>query len=218
MSLITPKTIVITTLPGKSAHERTVAVDMDDIYGVEEGGGPRKRRRLTHLSPDEKMMRRKLKNRVAAQTARDRKKALMTDLEVQVSDLMEENRRLQKENSNLKNMSNKLEVENTNLKERLGLRLNGTLIKSEVEPAGSAVSDVSLPQGQTQTPSRRVTPVAVLALSLYLMLLNSSGPAQKKSQKISQLLPSLSPEQIAQIAPLLKWWGHQQQSWNPSMN
>ena len=104
---------------------------------------------------------RKLKNRVAAQTARDRKKALMTDLEVQLAQLQEENKRLQRENCTLKTQSGELAVENAELKQRLGLQ--GELpIKGEVESAGSAESVVSLPRGQTQTPSRWVNSVLTL--------------------------------------------------------
>ena len=47
----------------------------------------KKRQRLTHLSAEEKLQRRKLKNRVAAQSARDRKKARMEELEANLKTL-----------------------------------------------------------------------------------------------------------------------------------
>ncbi|XP_072164032.1 uncharacterized protein [Diadema setosum] len=80
---------------------------------------PRKRQRLTHLTPEEKMMRRKLKNRVAAQTARDRKKAQMDGLENTASLLEARNKQLQIENTLLRKENQSLADENAQLKRRL---------------------------------------------------------------------------------------------------
>ncbi|KAM3611592.1 uncharacterized protein V6R79_020967 [Siganus canaliculatus] len=81
----------------------------------------RKRQRLTHLSPEEKALRRKLKNRVAAQTARDRKKAKMGELEQQVLELELENQKLHIENRLLREKTNGLLTENEELRQRLCL-------------------------------------------------------------------------------------------------
>uniref|UniRef100_A0A8D8WER8 X-box-binding protein 1 n=1 Tax=Cacopsylla melanoneura TaxID=428564 RepID=A0A8D8WER8_9HEMI len=70
---------------------------------------PGRKQKLEHLSFEEKLIRKKLKNREAAQTSRDRKKARMSDLELQVRYLQEQNERLRlekeeacKENERLK--------------------------------------------------------------------------------------------------------------------
>ncbi|XP_038844452.1 LOW QUALITY PROTEIN: X-box-binding protein 1 [Salvelinus namaycush] len=81
----------------------------------------RKRQRLTHLSPEEKQLRRKLKNRVAAQTARDRKKAKMGELEEQVLVLELENQKLHVENRLLRQNMCGMVNENKELRQRLGL-------------------------------------------------------------------------------------------------
>ncbi|XP_053443283.1 LOW QUALITY PROTEIN: X-box-binding protein 1 [Nycticebus coucang] len=108
------------------------------------GGGPpqaRKRQRLTHLSPEEKALRRKLKNRVAAQTARDRKKARMSELEQQVVDLEEENQKLLLENQLLREKTHGLVVENQELRQRLGM--DALVTKEETEAKGNGVRPVA---------------------------------------------------------------------------
>ncbi|NWV46028.1 XBP1 protein, partial [Daphoenositta chrysoptera] len=91
------------------------------LPGMEATQPARKRQRLTHLSPEEKALRRKLKNRVAAQSARDRKKARMTELEQQVVELEEENQKLLRENQLLRERTCNLVQENQELRCRLGL-------------------------------------------------------------------------------------------------
>ncbi|XP_046283208.1 LOW QUALITY PROTEIN: X-box-binding protein 1 [Marmota monax] len=107
-------------------------------------GGPpqaRKRQRLTHLSPEEKALRRKLKNRVAAQTARDRKKARMSELEQQVVDLEEENQKLLLENQLLREKTHGLVIENQELRLRLGM--DALVAEEETEAKGNGVRPVA---------------------------------------------------------------------------
>lgn len=72
---------------------------------------PRKRERLTNLTKEEKLHRRKLKNRVAAQTARDRKKERSTRLESAVRALLQETSRLRSDNAHLRSELNALRQE-----------------------------------------------------------------------------------------------------------
>uniref|UniRef100_A0A8R1DUJ8 X-box-binding protein 1 n=1 Tax=Caenorhabditis japonica TaxID=281687 RepID=A0A8R1DUJ8_CAEJA len=79
--------------------EAIVAELLGDDMGLQ---GPRKRERLSHLTAEEKMDRRKMKNRVAAQNARDKKKERSAKVEDVMRDLVEENRRLRAENEILR--------------------------------------------------------------------------------------------------------------------
>ncbi|RWS19520.1 putative transcription factor XBP-1-like protein [Leptotrombidium deliense] len=79
----------------------------------------RKRERLDHLTVEQKLQRRKLKNRVSAQTARDRKKAKITDLESKFSVSISEVMKVRRENELLRRKFEQLEAENEKLKMQL---------------------------------------------------------------------------------------------------
>ena len=71
-----------------NVNAKKVLDSLEDDTNVQEIG--RKRKRLDDFTPQEKMIRRKLKNRVAAQNARDRKKERLEQLETIVSRLEKE--------------------------------------------------------------------------------------------------------------------------------
>lgn len=173
-----------------------------------------RKRRLEHLSLEEKIMRKKLKNREAAQTSRDRKKARLEQLEETVKRLQEENDVLHEEVRSLKNDRESLTKENSELREELwSLRVGSANL-------GPAVSFVSpLPQGI----------VAPLTLHLYLLLVHVQY-FLKIGTGLTQLHPhqtwnSLKNLQILSLLRLLNlrnlkteiqpWWGRKQRAWNP---
>ncbi|XP_033947361.1 LOW QUALITY PROTEIN: X-box-binding protein 1 [Pseudochaenichthys georgianus] len=132
----------------------------------------RKRQRLTHLSPEEKALRRKLKNRVAAQTARDRKKAKMGDLEQQVIELELENQKLHIENRLLREKSSGLLTENIELRQRLGLDTLDS--KEEVQSLLSIGNDAGLGIGSSERSTQAMCASAA-----------GAGPAVPKSEDFS---------------------------------
>ncbi|XP_050326497.1 uncharacterized protein LOC126756996 [Bactrocera neohumeralis] len=95
---------------------------------VEDGASaPRgKKRRLDHLTWEEKIQRKKLKNRVAAQTSRDRKKARMEDMEHEIDELTQKTEILQNKceslqaiNESLLEKNRKLDMEVELLRQKL---------------------------------------------------------------------------------------------------
>ncbi|KAM6965322.1 LOW QUALITY PROTEIN: X-box-binding protein 1 [Aplochiton taeniatus] len=128
-------------------------------------GGPplRKRQRLTHLSPEEKALRRKLKNRVAAQTARDRKKAKMGELEQQVLEMELENERLHYENTILREKTSGLLTENEELRQRLGLDTLDSKEKVQVEEFSGIDADLRIGSSESAVLRQCVPPQQVQA-------------------------------------------------------
>ncbi|CAG9865165.1 unnamed protein product [Phyllotreta striolata] len=109
MSCNTSVTSILKYLDDKS-------LEMDQLRNLESRP---KKRRLDHLTWEEKIQRKKLKNRVAAQTSRDRKKAKMEQMEQAVQQLFANNETLLAQCESLKLANQRLVKENAELHERL---------------------------------------------------------------------------------------------------
>ncbi|XP_005488997.2 LOW QUALITY PROTEIN: X-box-binding protein 1 [Zonotrichia albicollis] len=168
----------------------------------------RKRQRLTHLSPEEKALRRKLKNRVAAQSARDRKKARMTELEQQVVELEEENQKLLRENQLLRERTCDLARENHELRCRLGL----DALKTEEEGdefqvvKESQVDEIRLVTGSAESAALRLRvsaagagPAVTISDSFH-MDSDGSDSSDSESDVLLGFLDSLDPELFLKYA------------------
>ncbi|KAJ8681574.1 hypothetical protein QAD02_017366 [Eretmocerus hayati] len=161
--------------------------------------GPRpKKRRLDHLSWEEKLQRKKLKNRVAAQTSRDRKKAKLDELEDTVKILKESNEQLTDECSMLRTQNELLLSEITKLKRdketaqmeesnRQVCTMCQARVDCTVPTLGSAVSFINpLQQGGTVQTAKALTAppkdnLLLNILTLYLLLKISSATSKETS-------------------------------------
>ena len=96
----------------------TYGTDSEEGSNINEGGGSkvvRKRENLNHLSLDEKLMRRKMKNRVAAQNARDKKRVKMEDMERDLDRLKAHAKSLEARNAQLVSKNERLVAQNKRL-------------------------------------------------------------------------------------------------------
>lgn len=117
-----------------------------------------KKRRLDHLTWEEKLQRKKLKNRVAAQTSRDRKKAKMEDMEKTIQEQSDQINELQSKCESLEQEKNAiygkyldLEVRFEELKRRLDEQqqqqqqqqeqISATTMHIKTEPSADVASD-----------------------------------------------------------------------------
>merc|ERR1712088_591435 len=103
--------------PTVSPQPKELLLDIKE-ENTENEAPARKRANLDHLSPEERMMRRKLKNRVAAQTARDKKKAATDSMEKQLADVQARLQESLDANAQLLKTNTQLQMENASLQKQ----------------------------------------------------------------------------------------------------
>ncbi|CAG9530136.1 unnamed protein product [Cercopithifilaria johnstoni] len=162
---------------------------IEQLLGLEvpEEQPVRKRERLNHLTAEEKQNRRKLKNRVAAQTARDRKKYRASKLEEAVRILVLENGKLREENKCLKKTCEELKGHNVELRGLLNnnQEREGSCSETEVS-SSSSMSSSSLGSAESiRGPQQREQ--AMMRSLPILMLLCLAMKCKKSLGKSAQL-------------------------------
>ncbi|CAH2074556.1 unnamed protein product, partial [Iphiclides podalirius] len=183
---------------------------------------PSRKRRLDHLTWEEKMQRKKLKNRVAAQTSRDRKKAKMDEMENRIKHFMDVNEKLISEVQSLKALNERLLSENAQLRSEAAART----------VAGTPGPAASQPQQKDGFPpamraARLLLAMCLLQTSSHTSTLTSTSTPSinlqtPSSKRLMQVLQErLKMSQTGKLESALKelqrekWWGPQQSNWNP---
>jgi len=164
-----------------------MVVDELNLDSLEEPKIKKKRIRekLDHLTHEEKLMRRKIKNRISAQSARDRKKSKMQTLEKKIEVLSQDRHKILKENAVLKRQNEQIIQENSELKKRL----------VEIESRLTAISTQQQPQPQNQQQQQQQ-----VSSSVPLQNLRMSNQVNIESNKLKSDFKTTS----IQTAELIK--------------
>lgn len=216
---------IIITLPSNYLTMESGDCKVGILDKVASPDSTSRKRRLDHLTWEEKLQRKKLKNRVAAQTSRDRKKVKMDEMEYRIQTLETNNEKLMKEMASLKALNERLISENESLRKQLSAARDAV-------GAGLAGPAASLPQ-QQDGPAATVERAARLVLAMCLLSQTSSHKSTLSStsavssnlprvcsrilmQKIAQDPLQIPPEVILRnVGNKMNWWGPHQSNWNP---
>lgn len=210
---------IIITVPNNYLAMDEMKIDSKVVVDVA-SPAPSRKRRLDHLSWEEKMQRKKLKNRVAAQTSRDRKKAKMDDMESRIKYFMDMNERLTSEVESLKALNERLLSENASLRSEAAAR-------TVTEAPRPAESDPQQKEGHPSAirAARLLLAICLLSQTSSLSLtqkntlppsINLQTPSSKKLMQVLQERLKMNQSGTLENAlKELKWWGPQQSTWNP---
>lgn len=196
----------------------------------QDGRQPRKRKRVADMTSEEKaqkQLKRKIRNRVASQNTRDKRKQYVTDLELQVKKLQAQNEALEKENLLLKQRSGSLLLANSQLTGSEVVLASGKQLGGGVSTR-SAVFGVVSRQKKPQTPALLSATLMQLLTILSVTYCHCCWDTQRKavvppvSQKHFQARTSFlryhTHRRRRVILRLQKWWGARQAQWNPPRN
>ncbi|XP_068629623.1 X-box-binding protein 1 [Battus philenor] len=197
-----------------------LAMDEDSKVMIDVASpSPSRKRRLDHLTWEEKMQRKKLKNRVAAQTSRDRKKAKMDEMESRIKHFMDVNEKLISEVESLKALNERLLSENTKLRSEAAARtVAGAPGPAESQPRQKE----GLPPAMRA--ARLLLAMCLLQTSSHTSTLkNTSTPfinlqtpsSKRLMQVLQERLKMSQTGKLENALKELKWWGPQQSNWNP---
>lgn len=190
-----PKFVTISTMPSNLPTLRPVPKEekvVNSIIAVNDDLTPRgKKRRLDHLSWEEKIQRKKLKNRVAAQTSRDRKKARMEEMENEIKQLTDKTKLLENKceslqtiNDSLLEKNRKLDLEVQTLRQQLLCK--STEITTDVNISNSSFACVGgEPVSNGSAVSNFTDPLQ--QGSIFQMNLESTQAKLRKSNTLAAL-------------------------------
>ena len=245
---VSPNVVVNSNISPKISLKRPLAPTSPDLKveqpeeEEENGDQPvRKRANLDHLTPEEKLMRRKLKNRVAAQNARDKKRAKMDDMDDMIKNLEDEKEKLRKENERLMLTNQRLMQENQTLKGGLSSP-SLDMVKVELPPSPPASLPPCSPASMTSLNHDQTVvvpaPSETAALTHELLPKGQGAGMAASSEKgnveaslaaaclfwtclvTSPLLSGNKNTSSRATLPLKKrskgWWGAHQSAWNPA--
>jgi len=170
------------------------------------GSNPRKRKRLDDFTPQERMIRRKLKNRAAAQHARDRKKERMDHLEKVVGQLEVENKELKRNNEELRTNMHVLMAQNEELLEHLR-KSDNTETKKEIDTHAQRVPDMGTDHTYFAKPEPE-SDVSIIPMSMVVaednhVVIKKEEESDNKQASLSISLPQKL--QILLVSLITMW-------------